>query len=339
MPFAADAVALAPAHAYVAPVTTGWKTITLRPGDTVWDLALRHHTTPAQIVAKNRLADGGRMVHPGQRLLVPGTAAGSSAPSKPATAGRPSSAPAGSPASSTPSSSLSSSQRVYTVVRGDTLYGIAGRYKVSLTKLMSANGLRGSSILRIGQRVVVPGTGAPSGTKPGTSTPTRPTPSKPAPSRPTTPTTWPDATKATVAQSKARLAATAVPSRTQTAAMIRATALRHGVDPRLALAVGWRESSWNQRSVSYVNALGVMQVMPTSGIWASQLAGRTLDLYDAQDNITAGVLILRSLQSQADSREQAVGAYYQGLYSVRKNGMFTSTKAYVASVLELAKTM
>ncbi len=338
MPFAADAVALAPAHAFVAPVATGWKTITLRPGDTVWDLALRYHTTPSQIVAKNRLTDGGRLVHPGQKLLVPGTAAGSGstgAPAKPATSGRPAPTPSGSPASSAPSSS-SSSGRVHTVVRGDTLYGIAGRYKVSLTKLMAANALSSSSILQIGQRVVVPGAGGSSGTKPGTATPTKPATT---PSKPSTPTTWPDATKATVAQSKARLAATSVPSRTQTAAMIRATALRHGVDPRLALAVGWKESSWNQRSVSYVNALGTMQVMPTSGIWASQLAGRTLDLYDTQDNITAGVLILRSLQSQADSREQAIGAYYQGLYSVRKNGMFTSTKAYVASVLELYKTM
>ena len=87
-----------------------------------------------------------------------------------------------------------------------------------------------------------------------------------------------------------------MPNRTDTAALIRATALRHGVDPKLALAIGWQESGWNQRAVSYTNAIGVMQIMPISGTWGSQLAGRTLNLYKVEDNITAGVLILRSLQ-------------------------------------------
>ena len=76
--------------------------------------------------------------------------------------------------------------------------------------------------------------------------------------------------------------------------MIRRTALRHGVDPTLALAIGWQESGWNQQAVSVANAIGAMQVIPSSGDWASQLAGRRLDLLDAQDNVTAGVVILRA---------------------------------------------
>ena len=79
--------------------------------------------------------------------------------------------------------------------------------------------------------------------------------------------------------------------------------------------------------------IGTMQVIPTSGDWASQLAGRRLDLLDTQDNITAGVVIIRALQVSAEDREQAIAGYYQGLRSVRTQGMFKDTKQYVAAVL------
>ena len=75
-----------------------------------------------------------------------------------------------------------------------------------------------------------------------------------------------------------------------------------------------------------------MQIMPITGTWASQLAGRKLDLYDVRDNITAGVLVLRALQNMAETKDQAIAAYYQGLYSVRTRGLFTDTKGYVANV-------
>ncbi len=86
-----------------------------------------------------------------------------------------------------------------------------------------------------------------------------------------------------------------VPSRSETRAMIVAIARSHGLDPRLALAIGWQESGWNQREVSVADAIGVMQVIPSSGGWASDMAGRHLDLLNTRDNITAGVVILRSL--------------------------------------------
>ena len=45
--------------------------------------------------------------------------------------------------------------RSYTVVRGDTQYGIARRYGISVTKLQQANGLNTSN-LQIGQRLRIP---------------------------------------------------------------------------------------------------------------------------------------------------------------------------------------
>ena len=75
--------------------------------------------------------------------------------------------------------------------------------------------------------------------------------------------------------------------------------------------------------MSVANAVGVMQVIPSSGTWASQLAGRSLHLRDTKDNITAGVVIIRALQSSATSREQAIAGYYQGIYSVKTKGMYS----------------
>ena len=322
MPFADVAALAQPPHAVVVPVsTTPWKTIAVRPGDTLWDLALSHHTTVRALVEKNRLAAGGSVIHPGQTLLVPGspaTAARHRAAAKPAPK------PATTPGRRTSAVTVPAGAIVHVVVRGDTMSGIAATYKVSLTKLLAANKLKDSSIIYIGERIVVPGvTSAP--------TPTTPAPSTTPPSGYTTPTK----TQLAVAASKAKLAARTVPGRTETSDLIRATATRNGVDPKLALAIGWIESGWYQRAVSYTDAVGVMQLMPVAGTWASQLAGRTLDRYDAQDNITGGVLIIRALQASADSREQAIAGYYQGIYSVRTKGLYDDTKSYVANVLAI----
>ena len=314
MPFADVAALALPAHAAVAPVAaTPWKTITVRPGDTLWHLAIANHTTVRAIAEKNRLALGGSLIHPGQKLLVPGRASSPTAPTGP-------SAPASTPASAP--AKPSAGDAVHVVSAGETMSGIAQRYGVSLTKLLAANKLRSSALILVGQKVVVPGAAS-------AATPSTPSPTPAPPSG----YTYPNKTAQDVAESKARLAAMTLPNRTDTAAMIRETATRNGVDPKLALAIGWLESGWSQRAVSYTNAVGVMQIMPVSQTWASQLAGRSLDRFDTADNIASGVLIIRALQASADSREQAIAGYYQGLYSVRTKGLYEDTKRYVANVL------
>jgi soluble lytic murein transglycosylase-like protein len=86
--------------------------------------------------------------------------------------------------------------------------------------------------------------------------------------------------------------------------------------------------------VSGANAIGVMQVIPSSGRWASALVGRPLDLFDAADNVVAGVAILAALRAAAPE-QTAVAAYYQGLTSVREIGFYDDTRRYVANVLAL----
>ena len=314
MPFAADVAALAtPPHAVVAATAQPvWTTVTVRSGDTLWALALKHRTTTAAIVAKNRLARGGSVIHVGQKLLVPSAGAAQPTASTPTTTAKP---------GTTPPKKPTTAPRVHVVRSGETMSGIAARYRTSLGTLLAANHLRASSYIFVGQRITIPSPGAVAKPAPTTKPAPKPTSTQPVTAR-----------AAAVAASKARLAAMAVPSRTETADLIRSIATRHGVDPKLALAVGWLESGWYQRAVSSTNAVGVMQIMPITGTWASQLAGRTLDLYDVRDNVTAGVLVLRALQHMADSKDQAIAAYYQGLYSVRSRGLYTDTKAYVANI-------
>ena len=208
------------------------------------------------------------------------------------------------------------STTAYTVVSGDTLSGIAARKGVSLASLLKANHLSARTVIHVGQKLRVPSTAKP--VSPSTNS--------------FAGRTYPQATVSAANRNREALAARSVPSRTQTRAMIVATARRHGVDPTLALAVAWQESGWNQRQVSVANAIGVMQVIPSSGEWASQMVGRRLNLLNTQDNITAGVAILRSLTRSASNTDQAIAGYYQGLASVQKNGMYADTKSYVKAV-------
>jgi soluble lytic murein transglycosylase-like protein len=202
----------------------------------------------------------------------------------------------------------------YTVVSGDTLDGIAARFHANPDVIARRNHLPKSLVVMIGQRLAVPrhvrhhhATGAGAG----------------HPSSAASHDRW-------------VLARRHEPSRDQVAAIIRTTATRWGLDPRLALAVSWQESGFNMRVVSPVDAIGAMQVMPYTGSYlAADVVRRPLNLFNAHDNITAGVALLSVLTHEASSTRQAVAGYYQGLQSVRDHGMFASTKQYVANVMAL----
>ena len=125
-------------------------------------------------------------------------------------------------------------------------------------------------------------------------------------------------------------------SRAKVRKVIIKKAVRHDVNPDLALAIAWQESGWQQHRVSSAGALGAMQVMPATGRWMSMLAGRRLHLRDLHHNATAGVMLIRVLRNEA-KLNHAVAGYYQGLGGVREHGMYPSTKRYVANVLHLKK--
>ncbi len=210
-------------------------------------------------------------------------------------------------------------EATYVVRPGDTLIGIARRYHNDPTWIARRNSLRSSRMVLIGQRLVV----------------LVPAPKPEA--KPVTPVkrSYPPAVLAAAARDRATLAHRAVPAKATVRALVVATAKRYGVDVNLALAVGYQESGFQQGVVSPADAIGAMQVLPSTGRYVSDyVVHRRLDLFDARDNVTAGVALLDQLL-QAAPVDQAVAGYYQGLGSVRSRGMYADTKVYVASVLRL----
>jgi soluble lytic murein transglycosylase-like protein len=111
-----------------------------------------------------------------------------------------------------------------------------------------------------------------------------------------------------------------------------------GVPASLAEAIGYQESGFNNGMVSHTGAVGVMQIMPSTWNWiGAHLAGPPpLSETSASDNIRAGSLLLHSLLADTGGNEaEAVAGYYQGLQSVRANGLYPDTQAYVNNVMAL----
>ncbi len=110
-----------------------------------------------------------------------------------------------------------------------------------------------------------------------------------------------------------------------------------GVDPRLVKAVAWMESGWQQGVVSPTGAVGIMQVEPYTGEWISRyLAGHTLNLRVAVDNVTAGALLLHHLLAvHHGDVAAALAAYYQGDLSISRHGLYDDTRRYQAVVADL----
>jgi LysM repeat protein len=84
----------------------------------------------------------------------------------------PTNAPPAATSTPVPTTSGSTGTTVYVVQRGDTLGGIARRFGVSLSALISANNIRNANLIFVGQRLIIPGgSGAPGPTPtPGTTT-------------------------------------------------------------------------------------------------------------------------------------------------------------------------
>jgi len=269
---------------------------TVRSGDTLSAIAVKYATTVSAIAKANKLANPG-LLRIGQQLSIPGTTAQSA------------------PAAVTPAARATVT---YAVRSGDTAAGIAARFGTTIGAIAKANKLANPSYLRIGQQLTVPGGAAVQLV--GNTFAGR---------------TYPQATVDSANKNKAALLRVGVPSKADVKDLVGATARAMGVDPKLALAVAYQESGFDHSSVSPANAIGVMQVIPTSGQWASDLVGRQLNLLDPRDNVIAGVAILRRLLQVSPDLPTVVAAYYQGLTSVRTNGMFADTRVYAANVQTL----
>ena len=124
--------------------------------------------------------------------------------------------------------------------------------------------------------------------------------------------TYPDHIVSAADKNRAVLKNRKLPTRGQMRSLIISTAKKYGVDPELALAISWQESGWKQRVVSPANAIGAMQVIPSTGRFSASIVGRKLDLLKPLDNVIAGVVLLDRLTAAA-KLDIAVAGYYQGL--------------------------
>jgi N-acetylmuramoyl-L-alanine amidase len=120
-------------------------------------------------------------------------------------------------------------------------------------------------------------------------------------------------------------------------ALLEEAARAHGFSPRFVKALAWQESGWNQHVVSSAGAVGIMQVLPTTGEHvADHILGRDLDLDDPRDNVAAGVAYLDHLwQRTGGDVERTLAGYYQGMASVEEHGYFDDTERYIDNVLAL----
>ena len=288
-------------------------TYTVKPGDTLSAIAAKHGVSLSTVLSANNLSMTS-VIYPGEKLSLGSGTETATAPASPAPA-----APAAPQAGT------------YTVVPGDTLGAIAARHGVSLQSVLNANNLSMNSVIRPGQKLSL---GGGSTITTASSTPAAPA-AAPTDLVPSTflHYTYPQHVVANANLNKQALNSMAVPTRAQMQQLVADTASAMGVDPALAQAFALQESGFDQRAVSPANAIGTMQVIPSSGEWASDLVGRELNLLDPHDNVTAGVAIIRALVRTSPDLETAIASYYQGQYSVTTQGMYPDTKAYVASVL------
>ena len=271
--------------------------IRIRPGDTLSGLALAHHTTVAELQALNHMG-GSTVIYAGDTFLVPGTSQPATAPVRRAT--------------------TRISIRTYTVRPGDGLITVSRALRTTPRELVSLNHLRRNYLiletLRYPVRVTVRSAPAPSSSSGGSTV------------------VIPGSVSRSAAAHRAMLAQRSLPSKAAVRELIARSARRHGVPVSLALALAYQESGFQQRVVSPVDAIGAMQVLPSTGRSLGRLHGRSFDLLKASDNVEAGVLLLRDLLQATGSVEKALAGYYQGLGSVSRIGLLPQTKQYIRNV-------
>jgi peptidoglycan hydrolase-like protein with peptidoglycan-binding domain len=117
-------------------------------------------------------------------------------------------------------------------------------------------------------------------------------------------------------------------------------AAHYGIDPKLARALAWMESGYNNSVVSSVGAQGVMQLLPTTWSYVETvLIGHAVQ-HGADGNVEVGMAYLRHLLDAFGGNEQlALAGWYQGERSVKAQGTLQVSKVFVADVLALRQRM
>ena len=129
--------------------TTSTVTYVVQAGDTLGEIAAQFNTTVAAIAQLNGITNPSR-IFPGQELQIPSADGSTSQPEQTGPTATPTTAP-------TPTPLPTSVPVRYTVQFGDTLFGIAAAYNVSVVELAQLNGITNYDQLSVGQVLTIPG--------------------------------------------------------------------------------------------------------------------------------------------------------------------------------------
>ncbi|ROS72268.1 LysM domain-containing protein [Curtobacterium sp. PhB130] len=143
-------LASTPAVTTASATTSSTSSYHVKSGDTISGIASRVGVSTSALLGANKLSLAS-VIYPGQSLTVP--KAGSSSAAAPAVATTSSSS------SSAASSSSSSSTGSVTIRSGQTIATIAAAHGVSVSALLSANGLTYTSTIYAGKTLVLPTSG------------------------------------------------------------------------------------------------------------------------------------------------------------------------------------
>ena len=125
-------------------------TYKVEKGDTLYSISRKYQITVAELRTANNLSEND-VIKVGQKLIIPDADIGTAA--------------ALSSTKTTSSGTPSGKTVVYTVAKGDTLYGIARKNGMSVADLMSLNNLDSSAVIKVGQKLkVIEAPAAPSNT-------------------------------------------------------------------------------------------------------------------------------------------------------------------------------
>lgn len=186
----------------------------------------------------------------------------------------------------------------YAIRAGDWLSSIAERYDTTVEELARVNSLSNTNLIYAGQVILVPASRTESNPTDAALSPT---------------------------------AGMTVEQR------LDYWASRYNVPPEMIKALTWWESGWNNNAISSAGAIGIGQLLPsTADFVADVLIGEELNPYAVDDNIRMTARFVRYLLDEtSNDRRLTLASYYQGLFAVRRYGIYNISIPYVNGILAL----
>ena len=98
-------------------------------------------------------------------------------------------------------------------------------------------------------------------------------------------------------------------------------AKENNLSPFFVYAVIKCESNFDKNAVSYADARGLMQLLPSSFLWLTDKTGENLpesEMLDPETSIKYGCYLYGMLFSEFESEQESLAAYHAGQGNVRK---------------------